>query len=311
MSAWLRMLLRPTQSSKAMATAPMVSMSGELMACARTERRLASNSRRAACLNRIISQSSILKALTMRFPVMVSCRMFWISASLSWPLRVVCRTWRPILRAETRTTGTKSSSTHASLPPRATTTQAVKIRVKNCCRSSASTEDMANCTRSISLISVETMVPVACCWKKETERRRMASYKVIAQVGDHAEPGIVHQVGSAVIADPLQQSGSHQREGYDIPRVVEMRGNNLLQTYAKAGTEERDGAVGCIGIEHAVENGTDQQEAEGIQKAHAGHQDDRGNRLQPIRPHIAQQAQQLPHAETPEARRCMECIPPL
>ena len=244
----------------------------------------------------------------MRFPVMVSCRMFWISASLSCPRRVVCRTWRPILRAEARTTGTKSSSTQASLPPKATTTQAVKIRVKNCCRSSASTEDMANCTRSISLISVETMVPVACCWKKETERRRMASYKIVAQVGDHAEAGIVHQVGSAIIEDPLEQSGSDQREGDDVPCVVEVRGNNLLQAYAEARAEERDRAVGCIGIEHAVENGTDQQEAEGIQKTHAGHQDDRRKRLQPIRLHITQQAQQLPHAETPEARRCMERI---
>ena len=26
----------------------------------------------------------------MRTPVMVSCSMFWISASLSWPWRVVC-----------------------------------------------------------------------------------------------------------------------------------------------------------------------------------------------------------------------------
>ena len=40
----------------------------------------------------------MLKAFTMRLPVMVSCRMFWMSASLSWPRRVVLRTRRPILR---------------------------------------------------------------------------------------------------------------------------------------------------------------------------------------------------------------------
>ena len=51
----------------------------------------------------------------MRLPVMVSCRMFWISASLSCPLRVVLRTCRPIFLDEYRMTGTNSSSTQASL----------------------------------------------------------------------------------------------------------------------------------------------------------------------------------------------------
>ena len=132
--------------------------------------------------------------------------------------------------------------------------------------------------------------------------------EIVAQVGDHAEAGIVHQVGSAIIEDPFEQSRSDQGEGDDGPFVVEVRGNNLLQAYAEAGTEERDLAVGCIGVEHAIENGADQQEAEGIQKTHAGHQDDRRKRLQPIRLHITHQAQQLLQAETPEARRCMERI---
>ena len=68
--------LRPTHSNTAMATAPMKSISGEVIACARTERRLARKSLRAAWRKRSISQNSMLKALTMRLPVMVSCRMF-------------------------------------------------------------------------------------------------------------------------------------------------------------------------------------------------------------------------------------------
>ena len=132
--------------------------------------------------------------------------------------------------------------------------------------------------------------------------------KIVAQVGDHAEAGIVHQVGSAIIEDPFEQSRSDQGESDDRPFVVEVRGNNLLQAYAEAGTEERNLPVGRIGVEHAFENGADQQEAEGVQKTHAGHQDDRGKRLQPIRLHITHQAQQLLHAETPEARRCIERI---
>ena len=48
--------------------------------------------RLAACENRRISQRSMLNAFTMRLPVTVSCNRFWISASLSWPRRVVLRT---------------------------------------------------------------------------------------------------------------------------------------------------------------------------------------------------------------------------
>jgi hypothetical protein len=87
-----------------------------------------------------------------------------------------------------------------------------------------------------------------------------------------------------------------------------MGGNHLLQAYSEARAKEGDGAVGRIGIEHALENGTDQQEAEGVQKSNTGHQDDGRKRLQPIGPHIPEQAQQLPQAETPEARRCTERI---
>ena len=50
-----------------------------------------------------------------------------------------------------------------------------KIKVKNCCRNSARTVDSAICTRSMSLMVVESRVPVGTCWKKATERRRMAS----------------------------------------------------------------------------------------------------------------------------------------
>ena len=59
-----------------MATAPIKSISGEVIAWARTERRLARNSRRAAWRKRTISQNSMLNAFTMRLPVIVSCRMF-------------------------------------------------------------------------------------------------------------------------------------------------------------------------------------------------------------------------------------------
>ena len=83
----------------------------------RTLRRLARNRRLAAFLKRRISHSSVLKAFTMRLPVTVSCRMFWISASLSCPVRVRVRTSRPILRAEVITTGMNSTSAQLRCPP--------------------------------------------------------------------------------------------------------------------------------------------------------------------------------------------------
>ena len=48
-----------------------------------------------------------------------------------------------------------------------------KDEVKNCCRNSASTLDMAYCTRSMSLMMVESSVPVGCFWKKAAERRKI------------------------------------------------------------------------------------------------------------------------------------------
>ena len=55
-----------------MAIAPKISISGELIAAAATDRRLARNRRRAALRKRAISHDSILKAFTIRLPVILS-----------------------------------------------------------------------------------------------------------------------------------------------------------------------------------------------------------------------------------------------
>ncbi len=54
------------------------------------------------------------------------------------------------------------------------TTAATDKKVKNCCRNSASTVDMAYCTRSISLMMAESSVPVVCLEKNAAERRMIA-----------------------------------------------------------------------------------------------------------------------------------------
>ena len=72
--------------------------------------------------------------------------------------------------------GRNSSSTQASFPPSTTTTPAVNSSVKNCCKNSPRTFDMANCTRSMSLTMADSSVPVACFWKKAAERRMITLY---------------------------------------------------------------------------------------------------------------------------------------
>ena len=49
--------------------------------------------------------------------------------------------------------------------------------------------------------------------------------QLVAQVGDHAVAGIVHQIGAAVIEDALQHRGGDQREGDNRPHVMKVFGN--------------------------------------------------------------------------------------
>ena len=93
------------------------------------------------------------------------------------------------------------------IPPPAATER----KVKNCCRNSASTLDMANCTRSMSLMMVESNVPVVCFWKKGGRAAQHGVVKIVAQVGDHAESGMVHQISAGIVEDPLQHGRGNER----------------------------------------------------------------------------------------------------
>ena len=53
--------------------------------------------------------------------------------------------------------------------------------------------------------------------------------KIIAQVGDHAEAGVVHEIGSRIIQDSFEGGSGNQGEGDDRPRVLKVRRNKLLQ----------------------------------------------------------------------------------
>ena len=159
--------------------APKISISGELTAAAATERRFARNRRRAALRKRATSHDLHAEGLDDAvagdgFVQDVLDLGELVLAAAAWCAHVPADfRW-----TETEMTGRNSSSTQASFPPSSTTTTAaVKIKVKNCCRNSASTLDMAYCTRSMSLMMVESSVPVVLSGKNAAERRRMALYR--------------------------------------------------------------------------------------------------------------------------------------
>ena len=151
---------------------------------------------------------------------------------------------------------------------------AVKMKVKNCCRNSASTVDMAYCTRSTSLMMVESSVPVVCLEKNAAERRSRRGVKIVAQIGDHAEAGIVHEIRAGIVADSLDDGGCNQGKRDNGPGIGKARRHELLQVHriVREGIEEELNFLrsGC-GIEHPIEDRTDQQILESIEAAHRGH----------------------------------------
>ncbi len=58
--------------------------------------------------------------------------------------------------------------------------------------------------------------------------------EVVAQVGDHAEAGVVGEIGSSVVADTLECRGGDEEEGDDGPVIVEVRGDEALEVNMKS-----------------------------------------------------------------------------
>ena len=44
--------------------------------------------------------------------------------------------------------------------------------------------------------------------------------QMVAQIGNHAEAGVVDQVSAQIIAEAFGQRGGHQRNGHNIPGIV-------------------------------------------------------------------------------------------
>ena len=120
----------------------------------------------------------------------------------------------------------------------------------------------------------------------------------MAQVGDHAEAGVVHQVGAGIVEDPLQDGCRHQRERHHRPRILKVRRNKLLQVQNALGAGEfqklnRPGLGAWI--QYPIENRAYEKKPECIQQPYDRHQPNRCQKLPPVGDNIAQQALHLAH----------------
>src|SRR5262249_36040446 len=115
--------------------------------------------------------------------------------------------------------------------------------------------------------------------------------ELVPKISDHAESGIVDQVCAQIVTKRLQECCRNQCKGNYRPRVVKMRGYKTLQPNLPISRKtEKDNVVMCdFGMQNPVENGTNQNHAKGIQKAHGSHQDHRGNRRQRIGAQVMKQ----------------------
>ncbi len=119
--------------------------------------------------------------------------------------------------------------------------------------------------------------------------------EVVAQVGDHAEAGVVDQVGADVVADGLEDGGGDERVGDDRPGVVEVAGHEEVQVeHAMEAAEvdvEFEQVVGWgVGAEDAVEDGLDEEDADGGHGSDDGHEEHGEERVEGVGAQVDEEA---------------------
>ena len=227
----------------------------------------------------------------MRLPESVSCRMFWISASLSCPLRVVERTRWP------RRSGGKDDERdkHQQHPGKLSAQGHHHRRDKD--QGKKLLQEFSQHLRSCEL----NLVDVVDDGRNQCARRvlleeggraaKHRSVQFIAQIGDHPEARQVHQVGPRIKADALEYRGCYQRNGHHGPGILEVLREEALQINRVLGAG--DGEQGDVArlrgwMQHAVEHGADQQQAKGVQHADHGHQHHRTQQVRGVWPGVSQ-----------------------
>jgi hypothetical protein len=95
------------------------------------------------------------------------------------------------------------------------------------------------------------------------ERGRAADdgiVKIVAEIRDHTETGVIYQVGTAIVANSFENGGGHQGKGNSGPGIGEARRNELLKINGVMGVgngEELNIPRSGGGIQHAIEHGPD------------------------------------------------------
>ena len=113
----------------------------------------------------------------------------------------------------------------------------------------------------------------------------------VAQIGNHAEAGVVGQVGAEVVEHALQDGGGDQRKGHHGPDIVKVLGNEPAQLDGLMGNgHAKQGQIAALGrgIQHPVENGADEQEAKGFEDPDQRHGQHRREYLEPVRLEVSE-----------------------
>ncbi len=171
-------MFRPAyQNSAPPNAAPTSSRKGEVSAIVLRALASARNIRARALRNLPFSNSSIPKALTIRFPTTVSLRMFDTSAAFSWLVRLALLSLRPKRTRGTSTRGMATRQRSDSLQEIAKTATIAIRAMKKSRTASARFVDMIFCRRLTSPMIRELSMPVGCTEKKRADWPRIFSYR--------------------------------------------------------------------------------------------------------------------------------------
>ena len=125
----------------------------------------------------------------------------------------------------------------------------------------------------------------------------------VTQVRHRGNADVVHQIVAEVVADSLHQEDRRDpdRDHRKYVMDAETARNQIGQVDGMIGDwncEQRLDFGGRGGVQHQIENRTDQERHHGVGGADTGHQDDRCGQHRPIRPREVDQPEAVLHAGT-------------
>ena len=134
--------------------------------------------------------------------------------------------------------------------------------------------------------------------KKCSGASQQGGVKIVAQIGDHAETGMIHQIRTGVVANAFENGRGNQCKSHDAPGIREMRGHELLQVdrAVRSGNHEKLNVLRPRrGTQDSIQDWTHQQVFESVKATDRRHEQNRGQDLPPVRERVADEARQLPH----------------